>query len=108
VLKKSTSWVVLVYGTLIAALGYLGYYQKGSMISLYIGAAAGGILILSSFLMFGHQRWGSYVALTITTLLTATASIRYSITHNGLMASLAVLSATMLIYLLAQTTKWKR
>ena len=100
--------MVLIYGLLIGGLGYLGYYQKGSMMSLYTGGGAGGILILSSLLMFYGMRWASYVALTITTLLTALSSIRYSITHNGLMASLAVLSATMLIYLLAQTTKWKR
>lgn len=107
-LKKSTSWVVLIYGLLIAGLGYLGYYQKGSMISLYTGGGAGAILILSSFLMFASLRFGSYIALTATVLLTALFSVRYSMTQNSLVASLAVLSAMMLIYLLAQTTKWKR
>jgi uncharacterized membrane protein (UPF0136 family) len=108
VLKKSTSWVVLIYGLLIGGLAYLGYYQKGSLMSLYTGGGAGALLVLSSILMFSGLRWGSYIALTATVLLTALFSVRYSITHNGLVASLAVFSAMMLIYLLAQTTKWKR
>ncbi|HSX11140.1 MAG TPA: TMEM14 family protein [Chlamydiales bacterium] len=107
-LKKSTSWCVLIYGLLIAGLGYYGYHEKGSMMSLYSGVGSGAVLIISSILMFASHRWASYLALTITFLLTALFSFRYSMTNNGLLATLSVLSATMLIFLLAQTTKWKR
>ena len=107
-LKKSTTWSVLIYGLLLIGLGYLGYYQAGSMISLYAGGGFGLLMVLCSLLMFGNIRWGSYVALTFSVLLTALFSIRYSMTGKGLPATLAVLSAAMLLFLLAQTTKWKR
>lgn len=107
-LKKSTSWAVLIYGLLIIGLGYLGYEQAGSLPSLYAGVGFGSLLVLGSFLMFNGVRWGSYLALTTTVALTAVFSIRYSIVGKGVPAVLAVLSAGMLLFLLAQTTKWKR
>lgn len=107
-LKKSTTWSVLIYGLLLIGLGYYGYYMTGSTMSFYSGSGFGVVLVLSSFLMFASIRWGSYIALTVTVILTALFSIRYSMTGKGLPATLAVLSAAMLLFLLAQTTKWKR
>lgn len=107
-LKKTTTWAVLIYGSLLIGLGYLGYHSSGSMPSLYAGVGFGTLLVLCSLLMFRGVRWSSYIALTATVLLTALFSIRYSITGKGLPAFLAVLSAGMLLFLLAQTTKWKR
>lgn len=107
-LKKSTSWVVFIYAILIMTLGYYAYQQSHSVISLYSGLGCGALLLLSSILMFKGVRWGSYVALTTTALLTTVFSIRYSLTRNGLIAALSVLSAAMLLFLLAKTTKWKR
>lgn len=97
-----------MYGLLMTGLGYLGYHQSGSMISFYCGVGFGGVLVLSSILMFNNIQWGSYVALTLTVALTALFSIRYSLTNKGLPATLAVFSAAMLLFLLAQTTKWKK
>jgi uncharacterized membrane protein (UPF0136 family) len=108
VLKKSTSWAVLIYGLLLIGLGYYGYYMTGSMISLYSGGGFGIVLVICSLFMFGNIRWASYIALSATLILTALFSIRYSMTGKGLPATLAVLSAGMLLFLLAQTTKWKR
>lgn len=107
-IKKATSWSVLIYGLLLIGLGYWGYSQTGSQISLYMGAGFGGLLVLCSFLMFANQKMASYAAILLTLALTATFGIRYSMTHKGLPAILAVLSGGMLLFLLAQTARWKR
>jgi uncharacterized membrane protein (UPF0136 family) len=106
--KKGTSWAVLLYGFLIAGLGYMGYAKAGSQISLYIGSGFGGLLVLSSILMFYHIQWGAYAALLLTFTLTATFAIRYSMTGKELPALLAVLSGGMLLFLIARTFHWKR
>ena len=107
-LKKSTGWSVFIYGILLIGLGYLGYYQAGSTISLYLGAGLGGLLVVSSFLIFAGQKFGSYTAVLLTLALTATFGIRYSLTGKGIPAILAVLSGGMLLFLLAQTARWRR
>lgn len=107
-LKKSTSWSVLVYGALLIGLGYLGYHQSQSKISFYMGAGSGGLLILSSLAMFAHRKWGCYAALFLTALLTITFALRYSSTAKMIPAVLSVLSGGMLLFLLALTAKWKK
>jgi uncharacterized membrane protein (UPF0136 family) len=106
--KKTTAWSVLIYGLIIIGLGYTGYQQGGSQISLYVGGGFGILLVISSILMFMKMRFGSYAALILTLGLTATFAIRYSITGKGMPAILAVLSGGMLLYLLARTVHWKR
>lgn len=106
--KKTTSWSVLIYGLIIIGLGYMGYYQARSQISLYVGCGFGGLLVLSSILMYFKNRFGSYAALVLTLGLTGTFAIRYSITGKGLPAILAVLSGGMLLFLIARTVHWKR
>ncbi len=106
--KKTTAWSVLIYGLIITGLGYMGYYQGGSMISLYVGGGFGVLLVISAILMLFKMRAGSYAALVLTFGLTATFAIRYSMTGKGLPATLAVLSGGMLLYLLARTIHWKR
>lgn len=107
-LKKSTSWAVLIYGALLIGLGYWGYQSSGSTISFYVGAGCGILLILSSLLMFMGRNFGAYAAIFITLILTATFGIRYSLTHKQLPAIMSVLSGGMLLFLLAKTAKWKK
>jgi uncharacterized membrane protein (UPF0136 family) len=73
-----------------------------------MGMGSGAALIISSFLMFAQNAYGSYAAVIITCLLTATFGIRYSMTHKSVPAMLAVFSGAMLLYLLAKTAKWKK
>ena len=107
-MKKSTSWAVLIYGVVIAALGYLGYYQSQSKASLWSGLGSGLVLVLSSLAMFSCRKLGMYAALLMTLLLTAIFCYRYAITHGTLPAVLSIISGGMLIYLLAQIGKWKK
>jgi uncharacterized membrane protein (UPF0136 family) len=107
-LKKSTCWSVLIYGILLIGLGYWGYHQAESKISLYMGTGFGALLVVSSLLMFVENIVGSYSAIILTFVLTATFGIRYSMTHKNVPAILAVLSGGMLLFLLAKTAKWKK
>lgn len=107
-IKKSTCWAVLCYGLLIAILGYLGYHQAGSIVSLYAGVGLGSLLTISAVLMFFDLLFSAYTALLLTLLLTGTFAIRYSVTQKGMPAILAVLSGGMLLFLLARVVNWKR
>jgi uncharacterized membrane protein (UPF0136 family) len=107
-LKKSTSWCVLIYGLILIGLGYWGYHKGGSITSFYAGGGFGALLVLSSLFMFAQKRFGAYSALTLTLLLTGLFGIRYSITHKNVPAILAVLSGAMLLFLMAQTARWKK
>lgn len=107
-IKKTTSWTVLVYGALMLILGYMGYAKGGSIISLYAGVGFGALLMLSAILMFFKLHFGSYAALLLTLGLTATFAIRYSITNKQIPAILAVLSGGMLLFLLTRAVRWKR
>ncbi len=99
---------MLIYGLLLIGLGYIGYQQGHSKISLYMGSGLGGLLVLSSLAMFAHYKWGCYCALALTIALTITFALRYSSTGKMIPAILSVLSAGMLLFLLALTAKWKK
>lgn len=106
-MKKSTSGCVVVYGLILVILGYVGY-TEGSPISFYMGGGCGAALILSGAAMWMQKKWASYIALVLTALLTISFAVRYSLTSKTIPGGLAIVSAAMLIYLLAQTTKWRR
>jgi uncharacterized membrane protein (UPF0136 family) len=107
-IKTTIAWTVFVYGILIMSLGFWGYLQGGSAISLYTGCGFGILLVISSILMFYKIPFGAYAALILTFGLTATFAIRYSMTGKGIPAIMAVLSGGMLLFLLARTIRWKR
>lgn len=107
-IKKSTSRIVLIYGIIIAGLGYLGYYQSQSKASLWAGLGSGTILILSSLLMFANRSIGIYIGLATTLLLSGIFGYRYAATQGNLPALLSILSGAMLIYLLIQIGHWKK
>lgn len=104
-IKKSTSWVVLIYGLLIFGAGYYGYSQTGSQISLISASAFGLLLLISSLLMFRSIRAGSKLAMITSALLALLFSIRYSLTGKEWLAIPALLSAILFLYLLFKTRK---
>lgn len=105
--KKTTCWIVLLYGVILAVLGYVGYHNAGSKPSLIMGLGFGTLMILSAILLFAKNRIGIYSSILITLLLTATFAIRYNASAKTIPAVLAVLSAGMLIFLLMQNVKWR-
>ena len=99
--------MVLIYGTFVALLGLYGYYNTGSMISLYTGGISGLFLLVFSLAMFAQRRYGAYGALLLTLGLTGVFAYRYSISQATTPALMAVFSASMLIYLLTRLSKWR-
>ena len=89
-------------------LGTVGYIQAQSSASLYSGLVFGGLLVLSSLGMFAGQKVGAYVALGATLLLTGVFSYRYALTGKGMSALLAVMSAGMLLFLIARLLNTKK
>jgi uncharacterized membrane protein (UPF0136 family) len=105
--KKTTCWIVLIYGLVLALLGYMGYHNAGSKISLFIGGGSGLLLVLSALLLFAKNQIGIYSSVFITLILAATFAFRYTINAKSVTAVLAVLSGAMLIFLFVQSLKWK-
>lgn len=106
-MSKITPWFVLIYGLIVGSLGYLGYKEAASKASLLSGLIFGSLLICSSFLLFAKHKLGSYLSVGTTLLLSAVFCYRYFATHKGLPGILAILSASMLVYLLARMARWK-
>jgi uncharacterized membrane protein (UPF0136 family) len=64
------SWIVLVYGLLVAIGGIMGYVKASSMESLIAGCGSGLILAGAAFLMArGSYQAGWWVALIVSLLL---------------------------------------
>lgn len=106
-LNTLTKWAIFFYALLIIALGTVGYYKAESLPSLIAGGGCGFLLLLSVLMVFMGRKIGSYTALILTLLLTATFSYRYAVSHALFPALLAVLSGAMLIFLLVQLVQWK-
>lgn len=107
-IKRTTSSIVFFYGLLILAGGVLGYYLQGSSSSLYAGAGFGVLLLLSSILMFCQNRFGFYAAVVFALSLTIVFGIRYFKTGKELTAAFALLSAAIFVFLLVESTRWKK
>ncbi len=101
-----TKWVIFLYGLIVLILGYVGYAKGGSLISFYMGAGFGTLLMLSAGL--AKRRWSVYVALALTCALSVTLALRTAATHKELPAILAVLSGAMLVFLLIRVVRWHK
>ena len=106
--QKSTSWAVVIYAFLLILSAYWAYENAGSMVSLYSGASFGILLLIAAILMFCGIKFGSYAALFLTFMLTTTFTVRYIITHKGFPAVFSLISAAILVLLIAKTIDWKR
>ena len=107
-MNSSVRWTILFFGALLVALGIVGYQASHSKISLIMGTIFGVLMMGSSGLLFLEKKFGLSAALGLTVLLTGVFSYRYAMTRGMLPGFLAVLSAAVLLYLLTQTTKYKK
>ena len=106
--KKATCWIVLLYGLLLMTIGGYAYLEKGSLVSLIMGGGFGFLIFLSAFLLFAKKKTGIYLSVFLTFTLAVTFGVRYTMTHRIIPAMLCVLSGGMLLFLLAQSAKWRR
>ena len=107
-IKKTACWAVLVYGIFVALLGIVAYQGKHSVVALIMGGSSGVLLVIAALLMFSQKKSGSSIAIGLTLLLTITFSYRYFVSEQTTPAVLAVLSAGILLFLLASSSKWRR
>lgn len=64
------SWLVLIYGVLVAAGGVMGYVKANSSASLIAGLGAGLLLVGSSVAMMKNSyQAGWWIALVVSILL---------------------------------------
>ncbi|MCI0661230.1 MAG: TMEM14 family protein [Acidobacteria bacterium] len=63
------SWVVLIFGFLVAVGGVIGYVKVGSAASLIAGLIAGILLVGSAVAMMRGAQLGWWIALVVTILL---------------------------------------
>jgi uncharacterized membrane protein (UPF0136 family) len=64
------SWIVILYGVLVAAGGLMGYVRANSMASLLAGAVSGLALVGAGALMArGSYQTGWWIALVVAILL---------------------------------------
>lgn len=88
-------------------LGYLGYQKTESLASLYSGVGFGVLLVLCSLAMFAKNKLGAYIAVILTVFLTAIFAYRYTLVQKPIPAIMAVISGGMLLFLLAQLSRWR-
>lgn len=100
--KKSTCWIVLFYGVLLAVLGYVGYHNTGSKPSLIMGVGFGIAMMLSARLLFSKNKVGIYTSIVATVMLTLTFAMRYQASGKMIPGVLSLVSAAMLVFLAAQ------
>jgi uncharacterized membrane protein (UPF0136 family) len=66
------SWIILIYGILVATGGVMGYIKAGSAASLIAGVISGILLVGSAVAMMrGSYQAGWWVALIVTILILA-------------------------------------
>ncbi len=107
-MQKTTAWITLGYGILLIVLGYIGYAQAHSSISLRMGSICGILIIATSIPMFMGRVWGLYGALLFTFLLTAGFAFHYSKVGRPIPAVMTVVSGAVLLFLLTKLGKWKK
>ncbi len=106
--KKTTCWIVLFYGLLLIVIGIAAYLRKESLISLIMGGGFGLLIVGSALLLFAKIKIGIYTSTFLTLSLVVTFGVRYTMSHQTIPALLCVLSGGMLLFLLAQSAKWKK
>lgn len=95
------AYVVLTYGILVIAGGFMGYAKAKSKPSLIAGGIFGVIVIIAALLMLKLNPIGSYLALAASVFLLLFFSRRFSATKkfmpSGLMVTLSLVTVLTLL-----------
>ncbi len=105
--KKSTCWIVLLYGLLLIAIGLEAYVKKHSLVSLLSGGSLGFLISLSAAALFAQKKMGVYLSIGLLILTTAVFAVRYAVSHSTTPALLCILSGGVLLFLLVQSVRWR-
>jgi uncharacterized membrane protein (UPF0136 family) len=97
------SWVVLIYGILVAAGGVMGYVKAGSMASLVAGCVSGLALAGSAVAMMrGSYQMGWWIALVVAIVLlgrfgSVAASSGFKLMPGGVVIITSLIVIAMLL-----------
>jgi uncharacterized membrane protein (UPF0136 family) len=98
---KFNGIIVLIYGILVLLGGTIGYLTKGSLASLFSGAACGALLIASALGIFRTSVIAFFTALGTSGALGIFFAVRYYVTGSMMPAGgMAILSSTVFLLLL--------
>ena len=96
-LAKNVSWL---YGLFVILGGIVGYVQAGSLTSLYAGAGAGSIAILSSVLCRkGYYNLGLKILTGVSLALSIVFIKRYQATGAMLPSGFMALNSAFILFL---------
>jgi uncharacterized membrane protein (UPF0136 family) len=94
-------YAVVIYGIFVILGGFIGYLQAKSKASLIAGGISGAILFVSGILMLQGTAEAAYLALLVAITLTGLFARRFAgkrkFMPSGLMLSLSLLMALVLI-----------
>ena len=95
-------WVILVYGILVTAGGFMGYARAKSVPSLIAGGLSGLVLIGAAVAMLrGAYQTGWWLALIVALLLLANFGVRslsgFKMMPGGLMIILSLIAILVLL-----------
>lgn len=103
---KKTSYIVMVYATLVFSGGLLGAFIAGSMPSLIAGSAFGLLIFLNAFKMYKGQVKGQHLAIVQAIILGSFFVYRYQTTQKLMPAlPMIVLSFFIAVFLLMKLPK---
>lgn len=98
---RKTTWIVFSYAFLILIGGVVGYAHSASKASLISGGVFGGLLLISSGLMFQRKPLGTWMALFLSILLEGFFTWRFAKTLHFLPSGLLSLLSLAVIILVA-------
>jgi uncharacterized membrane protein (UPF0136 family) len=107
-MRKNSCILTIIYGLVVFALGFMGWWHAGSIISFAVGGTLGALVILSGFYMLMNKRLACYSALGLTFFLALFFGVRFSTNQNFLNISMAFFSAIVLVKLTLEAYRVSR
>lgn len=103
---KLSAYVTLLYGLLVLSMGFLGYQNASSTMSLIMGSGVGGFVIVCSIFMIKEKRIANYLAIFFTAILMTAFIFRYVLTGSFMTISMATISGLVIVLQIARLFLW--
>lgn len=98
-MHQIAQFLTTFYSLIVMILGFIGYQQGGSLLSLIIGGGLGLILFLFCIGMYQKKKWAPIGALVIVLILFFSFLYRFN-TTIGFMPAILALFSGIISYLL--------
>ncbi len=104
-MNKVSFWSILVYVGLLMGLAVYGFVKSGSLASLISGLVFGLSLGISGALIMAGFRTAFHASIVILTMITIVFSYRFAISFKLIPGGMALLSLSLLFFLIYQFRK---